>query len=195
MYKTIVILIMLLSACYKHKQEQEIEVKVMQQPEFTLSQSEFVILTYEPKWHWTFLNAKPATLSHSELIIIETILKRVVKENNKNQNEVALEHNKNNQITTTGYELKLKGYKRQYVAVINNKREKEVFINFFCDASNQKDWKKELVQVEDAGNCYYNVKINLVTNQYQLQINYDVDNGELIDAAAVDMVSINEIKK
>lgn len=57
-------------------------------------------------------------------------------------------------------------YTRQYWGLLENEK-KVVFINFFCDAFGM-DWQHERVQVEDGGDCYF-------------QLKYDVESGEFFD--------------
>jgi hypothetical protein len=65
----------------------------------------------------------------------------------------------------------LSQYKRQYVPSINDKGEKVVWVNCFCSKWDR-NWKKELIRVEDGGSCYFNVTINLVTGKYDdLRVN------------------------
>ena len=54
---------------------------------------------------------------------------------------------------------RLSMYKRQYVAVINGKGQKEVWVNFFCEAPEY--WRKGTVDVIDGGACYLHLFINL----------------------------------
>jgi hypothetical protein len=53
----------------------------------------------------------------------------------------------------------LSAYKRQYVAAINGKGQKEVWIGFYCQVP--KDWRKSKILVEDGGACYLRLWINL----------------------------------
>ena len=77
-----------------------------------------------------------------------------------------------NKRTETGFELELKGKKRQYVAVINEKGEKEVWVNFFCDDWGNDNWESDILIVHDGGNCYFNLKVNLTNKSYsELGIN------------------------
>ena len=118
----------------------------------------------------------PTHLNTQELIEIEQVLDGAITKHNAKQKETVLKHNQNKlntPITTTDYELQLKKYKRQYIAVINRKGEKEVFVNLFCDASNWEFWPTKLVQIEDGGNCYFNLKVNMQTMSNQLEVNYN----------------------
>jgi len=76
-------------------------------------------------------------------------------------------------INVKDFVIDLKKYKRQYIAVINSKGEKEVWVNCFCDTW-KKNWRKELIFVLDGGNCYFNLKINLTKGEYyDLMVNGD----------------------
>jgi hypothetical protein len=71
------------------------------------------------------------------------------------------------------YEIDLTGrdYKRQLVAVINTKGEKEVWANFFCNDRN-KSWQTNILAVRDGGPCYFNLMINLTNKTfYDLMVN------------------------
>jgi hypothetical protein len=68
-------------------------------------------------------------------------------------------------------DMKMYNYKRQYVAVLNSKGEKEVWINCFCEAEGY-EWKNQIMIVADGGNCYFNLKVNLRTKTcYELSVN------------------------
>jgi hypothetical protein len=66
-------------------------------------------------------------------------------------------------------------YKRQYSVYKDKNGDKIVHVNCFCGgASRFKDWKKQLVIVDDGGKCFFNIKINLKAKKYS-----DLDiNGE-----------------
>lgn len=74
-------------------------------------------------------------------------------------------------------EQSLKGLKeryRQYFFFINDKNEKQVYINSFCrikgiykDGEMQPyDWKNKVVVVKDGGSCYWRIELNLTKNRY-----------------------------
>ena len=122
-----------------------------------------------------FKNRKPAELKLSELVQIEKIIETAIKENNLKQSEELNEYNKtypDSQLTETGYELNLNKFKRQYVSTINEKGEKEIWVNFFCNDWNNDKWKLKIMTVKDGGNCYFNIKVNLTDKTYSdLRIN------------------------
>ncbi|WP_340064426.1 hypothetical protein [Ascidiimonas aurantiaca] len=145
------------------------------QSKFDLPESDFVILPFNKDWYWIFKNVKSTELTQYELIEIEKILNIAVQENNERQRKYLQKHNQEypkNTWTETGFELELKDKKRQYVPVINEKGEKEIWINFFCNDWESDDWKKDLMIVHDGGNCYFNIKVNLTNKTYsELRIN------------------------
>ena len=62
------------------------------------------------------------------------------------------------------FNYSLNNYTRQYAGLINDKGQKILWINFFCDEPNtKKDWKQSVVAVEDGGDCYFELKLNLDT--------------------------------
>ncbi|WP_299316759.1 hypothetical protein [uncultured Maribacter sp.] len=54
-------------------------------------------------------------------------------------------------------------------ASVNYSGVKEVWI-IFCSTTASDKWRTNIVAVEDGGNCYFNIKINLNTKKY-----YDLD--------------------
>jgi len=75
----------------------------------------------------------------------------------------------------------LKKHYRQYLCYLNEKGEKIIYINAFCELFDEYDeennlvpfdWKNKMVDVADGGKCYWNIKINLTTNEYfELKVN------------------------
>ncbi|WP_040252081.1 hypothetical protein [Psychroserpens mesophilus] len=173
MKNTIFIFLILILSCDQNKKTQKTEIN--EKSELNSQEFDYVILDYQPKWYWIFKDAQQSELTQSELNEIEEILKVMIKENNDIQKKRLAEHNKTypeHPWTETRYELKLEGYKRQYVPIINKNGQKIVWINFLCDDFGTDDWKNQLFEVEDGGNCYYNVKINLNRKEYyELGIN------------------------
>jgi len=155
----------------------ETETKIKEKGEtFSLPKSDYAILPFSENTHYIFKDVKTANLSEKELIEIEALFQKMVTEHNAGQARVLAKHNKenpDNQWKETGYELEKKSFKRQYLPVINEKGEKEVWINFFCAEHLEGNrWKTKRHRVLDGGNCYYNLKINLVTKEiYALMIN------------------------
>ena len=66
----------------------------------------------------------------------------------------------------TNHVINLNNYKRQYVAVINEKGEKEVWVNLFCDDIEIHHWKTEIFGAHGGGWCFFQFKLNLTRNKY-----------------------------
>ena len=113
---------------------------------------------------YPFSNAyKSSVLNQSDIYAIETLLITCVADYNKSlksgraYREIDL--NKHN-------------YRKQLMAVVNAKGEKEVWVNCFCNTWGSDKWKREIVVVMDGGSCYFNFKINLATKKvYNLRVN------------------------
>lgn len=132
-------------------------------------------IEFEEEWDWMFQNVKGAKLSFLYISDLEQLLLACLKEHNKEERERLDKHNREhprNKWKETGFELDLRGKRRQYVCVINEQGDREFWINFFCGDFSSGDWEKELVIVEDGGNCYFSVKINLDKKTcYDLRVN------------------------
>ena len=100
---------------------------------------------------WIFKNATKDKLNEKELFEVEELLKKCVAES-----KIAINLNK---------------YYRQYIVVKNNIGEKEIWLNCFCRVP-YLNWRTEIIQVSDGGDCYFNVKINLsLKTYYDLMVN------------------------
>jgi hypothetical protein len=147
-----------------------------QQPLKTVDTSVIAILPFDTTRYWVFKDSKPTDLTNDDLIKIETILNKCIDDYNPDQERQFNEINNKNpeySLEKKSFIIDLNIYKRQYIAVINSKGEKEVWVNCFCRTNNS-NWKNERVIVKDGGNCYFNLKINLTTGQYyELMVNGD----------------------
>ena len=124
----------------------------------SLDTSLYTILPYSPNSHLPLRGVRPASLGTDEVDSIEVILRAMVQE----QNARGRAHLSN-----------LTQYKRQYVAVINAKGEKEVWVNCFCQLVSPA-WRKEIVVVYDGGPCFFHLVVNLSKHQYySVMINGD----------------------
>ena len=171
---TILVLILFFSCNRKEKNTDDKSSKVGH-TELRTEERNYTIMEYKTEWWWIFKNAEPAELNSIELKKVDSLINIAVTENNdKRQHfvDVVNSHLERKGMEKTGFELDLKRYKRQYVTVLNESGEKEVWINFFCSHNENFDWEKELVIVADGGNCYFNLKVNLTTGEfYDLRIN------------------------
>lgn len=83
-------------------------------------------------------------LNQRDLAVIDQQINRAVRDYN------------NQKVNTS---IDLKNYKRQYVAYTNSKKQKEVWVNCFCQNGDNDEWKSEIIEVRDGGNCYFNLKV------------------------------------
>jgi hypothetical protein len=134
--------------------------------------SVFTIIRFQTTDKWMFENVKPASLNNVELLQLDSILKVCIEEHNKRQLVIydsLVAANPQSNLRLINFIIDIKEYKRQYVPVINSKGDKEVWINSFCDDWG-KDWRSEILIVEDGGNCYFNLIINLSDLSYRVFI-------------------------
>lgn len=120
----------------------------------------FAVINFNPRKHnYIFKNAKRTKLNQTEIVIVEDLIEKAVNKYNEKQKD--------------GQKIKdLNKYKRQYIPVINKEGETEVWANFFC--REEQDWKRNVIVVEDGGNCYFNLYINLTKDStYKFSINGD----------------------
>ena len=126
------------------------------------------ILPYDSTFYWIFNDCKQTELTENDFQIIENLLIKCLEGYNSVQENLYNDFIANHpqyKINKRDFIIDLNRYKRQYVAVLNHQGEKEVWINCFCDTQNQ-NWRKQIIQVLDGGNCYFNLKMNLTTRKY-----------------------------
>ncbi len=140
----------------------------MQKNELQIDNSKIAIIAFKPEYNWLFKNAITTDLTNKDISKIEKTLESLVLKYNNEQKKVFaiyLAKKTGGDLTLERLTINLLNYKRQYIAIKNEKGEKEVWINMFCRNSFG-DWKKVIIDVSDGGNCYFNFKINLNTNKY-----------------------------
>jgi hypothetical protein len=114
------------------------------------------IIPYDSTQHRLLQGNKPAMLTNEDLKRIEIILINCINDYNRHRRPY------NGSSEAAAQKLYLPIYKRQYIASFNTKGEKEIWVNCFCN-SVEVDWKRTLVIVQDGGNCFFNLLINLTT--------------------------------
>jgi len=123
-----------------------------------------------------FKNCINTALTNEDIKEIEELLRKCIEEYNPEMErkfyEYKAKHPSSN-LEKEQFTIKLSRYKRQYIAVVNSRGEKVVWINCFCNTYDN-NWKENLIFVKDGGNCFFNLKVNLKTGKY-----YDlIVNGE-----------------
>ncbi len=141
--------------------------------------SNYAILKFKRQDYIFPKDYKNTTLNKTEIDQIETILKKCIADYNRNQlikyNEW---HKKDSTIEKGDWIITLDHKNRQYIAAVNNKNEKEVWVNCFPiviydeTGTQEYSWKKYIKVVEDGGSRFFNVKINLTKKLfYNLIVN------------------------
>ena len=159
-----------LNSCGQTKNQKQ------QKSSYKIDSSIVAILPFKTSQYWLFKDCKPTELTNDDMLKIETSLLKCINDYNPEQERQFKKINEEHpeyELDKKNFIIDLTNYKRQYIAVLNSKGEKEVWINCFCHTWN-KNWRKELIDVNDGGNCYFNLKINLTTGQYyELMVNGD----------------------
>lgn len=128
--------------------------------------SKIAVLAYDSTLTWIFKGGRQTNLSSTDFEIIDSLLTQSINTYNKEQ-EIKYRFNKPGK----SYLVDLKKHKRQYIPIINDKGEKEVWVNCFCRTWD-KNWKKEILRITDGGVCFFRLKINLTNKKhYDLYVN------------------------
>jgi hypothetical protein len=110
----------------------------------------YVILPYDSAammaMNWRYKNARPDHLTRLEVDSLEAIIDSAYQAYTRDS--TAYLHDL----------LPLSKYYRQYVAVVTDKGEREVWVNFVCGGSS---WRSRPVIVDDGGSCFVQLFINL----------------------------------
>jgi hypothetical protein len=117
--------------------------------------NEVAIIPFDLEMRWVFDSTyKAATLSSEEIKLVNRLLGKCIVEYNESVPK--------DKRPRWGIDFSKFQYRKQYVAVLNDKGEKIVWVNGLCHTWDDK-WKRQVVEVMDGGNCYFDVKINLST--------------------------------
>lgn len=162
-----ILFVLTLFSCQKEDKikDTKIELDTEITQKFTLDTSKIAVLEH-PTYDYsdTVENVKEVKLTNEDFELIEELTKKAIK----NHNRVVED------------KIELDNYYRQYVVTENNLGEKEVWVNCFCEESEDRkemrekykiftsrdNWRKEIVYVFDGGKYYFNLKINLSRKQY-----------------------------
>ncbi len=130
--------------------------------------SKIAIIPHEKGDYIFDKSKKNTTLSAEDLNIAEQLFNNAVDEYNTKQ-KAANSNLSEKQMKRTLIDPS--HYKRQYIAVTNSKGEKEIWINCFCDTFDT-NWRKQIIEVDDGGDCFFNVYINITTKTHlELRVN------------------------
>ena len=113
-----------------------------------LTDTNYVVISYkQADIYKTSRKIKEASLSANEVHQIGDLANKCIDEYNKGK-----------------WEKIDKNYKIQLVPFVNEKGEKEVWVNCFCWYDG--DWRKNIAGMMDGGSCFFNLKINLNRKKY-----------------------------
>jgi hypothetical protein len=124
---------------------------------FQLDTSRTAIIPLKETGSYPFNDTyKQTILTKKELAVIDSLVDLCVEDYNQSFKPEFRQFRIN---------LQKGNYRKQLVAATNTKGEKEVWVNCFCRTWDNR-WKKEIMYVDDGGNCYFNLKINLTSKKY-----------------------------
>ena len=110
------------------------------------------------------IHSRPADLDKTEIAHIELLLETCITEYNKNQEHQHAKEIKIDPQLKYKLTIPLQVYQRQYVPVLTTENEKLVYVNCFCSAHDE--WRKELIEANDMGKCYFQLMVDLTKNKY-----------------------------
>ncbi|MGB4843674.1 MAG: hypothetical protein WBP16_04360 [Ferruginibacter sp.] len=140
---------------------------------YNVDTSLIAVLPYSKTQNLIFKDCSQAELNLLDLEKIDSLLTKCVAEYNLEQerqfNKFSEKAKKNHSLSL----MNIKNHKRQYIAVINQENEKEVWVNCFC-SSYFPNWRTQIAKVLGGGKCYFNLKMNLTKGfYYHLMVNAD----------------------
>jgi hypothetical protein len=161
---TVLFSILTLISCGQTINNQADKKKVVNATVQPVDTSLIAIIPFDNSRDWLFDKTyTSSTLTQNDIEKIERLMTDCV---NKYNNKLS-----SNNKQYFSIDLTKEIYKRQYVAVINKNGDKEVWINFLCQTHGD-SWKTSIIMVDDGGNCYFNLKINLTKEKcYDLGVN------------------------
>jgi hypothetical protein len=99
---------------------------------------------------------------------VETLLRACIDDYNKSQVAELQKLRKaqpEKAFEADNFIINLLRYKRQLVAIMNTKGEKEVWVNCFSDEKGA-DWRHEISTSTDRGNYHFKVYLNLTKHEW-----------------------------
>ena len=109
-------------------------------------------------------SSQTTELTQAEFNLVEKMSKECIENYNDKITEGFKKRGEKRKYAKMYKVMELQNYKIQYVPYLNEKGEKEIWINGFCDDFDS-DWKKEIISVFDGGNCYFTIRLNLSTGE------------------------------
>jgi hypothetical protein len=165
-YKLILILCLLTGVCSAQNKRKEQKQSLSNHTITLKDTSKYVVFKYDSAEHSYYFDKvlKSSTLSNSELWTIEKLIREQTNKYSKAEAAKYEKYNKKGFYIYNSNSIKDPGkYRKQLIAIINKKGEKEVWVNGFC--SDEPYWKQGIVLVNGGGICYFHLKANLTRNK------------------------------
>jgi hypothetical protein len=169
----ITVAVILLGGCVQGSNDRNNKNQI---PISQIDTNKYAIIPFYSYAPGLFKNYKPATINQIDIDEIEILLQLAVVDYRNyrdsiflvNENDYLSRHPGSPKRRLPEYLYDLKDSKRQVVAVKNEKGEKEVFVNCFCNyASGSDNWKKRLVPSDwDNHKCRFSLRMNLSSKTY-----------------------------
>jgi hypothetical protein len=169
---TINILLFLLTCCnsISHKNDPEI-IQCDDSLRLELSSIDYVVFESDSLRSEIFDDSyRIMKLSDLDMLDCESVLKGFIDQYNlKGERRLDsikkyfrdVKHVSNVHLYEEQFHIELRNYGRQYIGVQSVNKHRIVYIIFFCDHQSNTDRNKEWIEVDDGGNCYFKMKIDL----------------------------------
>ena len=152
--------ILFLSNCGQYKNKDE-KIKIGERSKTIKDTLKYVVVLFDTSVNSQFEHYIPTNLSQQDFIDIENILRESIDnwntEKEKEFNKYKSDHPKDKRDKNT-MTIDISKYKLQYTPVLNDNKEKEVWIRCACDGN--------FGLVIDGGKCYFQLKVNLTKKKH-----------------------------
>ena len=112
------------------------------------------------------LQSTSRTMMQDEFEFSESLLLKAVTAYNEKKSEdfvTFMAENPASDWAQTDLFIELERYYRQYIPFLNERKERCLWLNFFCRPLG--DWKSQRVQINGGGICFFSVGFNLDTGK------------------------------
>ncbi|GEM_PF-715684 len=147
------------------KKERKVSLGENENLLFKLDSTRFCVFEYNSGYHWIFPeNSIKCELTNEDLKIAEQLLNQEIKKFNE-EGEIRSFYLKekfpDRHLNERQFSIKLEEYRRQYIIATSPTGDRILHINLFCGTEGFEFWREEYVSVDDGGNCFFQVLINI----------------------------------
>jgi hypothetical protein len=147
----------------------QIEAPVRKAKPLNYDTAVIAIFKWDASKYYSFpRNSDPISLTQDELVLMESIFTSAVTEYNDRVRPLLPRlYETLGRKDSTLILINFKEYKRQYFPYKDVNGERIVYINCFCEKYGEfRHWREVEELVDDGGNCYFQLKINLTQKKY-----------------------------